>query len=102
MNTQGRDTHSPPPAPGRVRRTRSVLQENPEGMEAVRRNLFGPVDKEEVTRWLSEQRRQHLEEMTRKWNFDFATGRPLPEGPEPHRLRWELASNAPAVYHQRP
>ncbi|KAM9369573.1 cyclin-dependent kinase inhibitor 1 [Phaethornis superciliosus] len=50
----------------------------------VCRNLFGPVDHEELQNDFENLLRQHLEEAQQRWNFDFETDTPL-EGP----FRWE-------------
>ncbi|KAI2564521.1 CDKN1B isoform 3, partial [Pan troglodytes] len=41
------------------------------------RNLFGPVDHEELTRDLEKHCRDMEEASQRKWNFDFQNHKPL-------------------------
>ncbi|XP_074833931.1 cyclin-dependent kinase inhibitor 1 isoform X2 [Carettochelys insculpta] len=58
------------------------------------RNLFGPVDHEQLQNDFQDLMRRHLEEAQRRWNFDFETETPL-EG----EFKWErvlYASASPA------
>ncbi|XP_010191061.1 PREDICTED: cyclin-dependent kinase inhibitor 1 [Mesitornis unicolor] len=50
----------------------------------VCRNLFGPVEHQQLEEDLASLVRQHLEEAQQRWNFDFETETPL-EGP----FKWE-------------
>ncbi|NXU80639.1 CDN1A inhibitor, partial [Oreotrochilus melanogaster] len=50
----------------------------------VCRNLFGPLDHEELQNDFETLLRHQLEEAQQRWNFDFETETPL-EGP----FRWE-------------
>ncbi|XP_052554386.1 cyclin-dependent kinase inhibitor 1 isoform X2 [Tympanuchus pallidicinctus] len=50
----------------------------------VCRNLFGPVDHEQIQNDFEELLRQQLEEAQRRWNFNFETETPL-EG----HFKWE-------------
>ncbi|XP_008497794.1 cyclin-dependent kinase inhibitor 1 [Calypte anna] len=50
----------------------------------VCRNLFGPLDHEELQNDFETLLRHQLEEAQQRWNFDFETDTPL-EGP----FRWE-------------
>ncbi|XP_065596292.1 cyclin-dependent kinase inhibitor 1 [Cyrtonyx montezumae] len=50
----------------------------------VCRNLFGPVDHEQIHNDFKEQLRQQLEEAQQRWNFNFETETPL-EG----HFKWE-------------
>ncbi|KFP70873.1 Cyclin-dependent kinase inhibitor 1, partial [Acanthisitta chloris] len=50
----------------------------------VCRNLFGPVDHQQLQNDLEVMLRQNLEEAKQRWNFDFETETPL-EGP----FTWE-------------
>lgn len=50
----------------------------------VCRNLFGPVDHQELQNDLEDLLRQHLEEAQQRWNFNFETETPL-EG----QFKWE-------------
>uniref|UniRef100_A0A674GD61 Serine and arginine rich splicing factor 3 n=1 Tax=Taeniopygia guttata TaxID=59729 RepID=A0A674GD61_TAEGU len=48
------------------------------------RNLFGPVDHEQLQRDFEDKIKQELEEAQHRWNFNFETETPL-EGP----FKWE-------------
>ncbi|NWY36415.1 CDN1A inhibitor, partial [Sylvia borin] len=48
------------------------------------RNLFGPVDHEQLQLDFEDKIRQQLEEAQQRWNFNFETETPL-EGP----FKWE-------------
>ncbi|NXU47742.1 CDN1A inhibitor, partial [Turnix velox] len=48
------------------------------------RNLFGPVDHQQLQEDLEEMLKQQLEEAQQRWNFDFLTETPL-EG----QFKWE-------------
>ncbi|NXE47482.1 CDN1B inhibitor, partial [Chauna torquata] len=48
------------------------------------RNLFGPVNHEELNRDLKKHRKEMEEACQRKWNFDFQNHKPL-EG----RYEWQ-------------
>ncbi|CAN9506644.1 unnamed protein product [Ophioblennius macclurei] len=52
--------------------------------ESVRRNLFGPVDHDQLRRDLKLQLREMMEQDSRRWNFDFESETPLPG-----RFQWE-------------
>ncbi|KAJ7400008.1 cyclin dependent kinase inhibitor 1A [Pitangus sulphuratus] len=63
----------------------------------VCRNLFGPVDHEQLQNEFEDKLRQQLEEARQRWNFDFETETPL-EGP----FKWErilLAEQPPQGVH---
>lgn len=63
------------------------------------RNLFGPVDHEELTRDLEKHCRDMEEASQRKWNFDFKNHKPL-EG----RYEWQEVEKAslPEFYYRAP
>uniref|UniRef100_A0A672GRC2 Cyclin-dependent kinase inhibitor domain-containing protein n=1 Tax=Salarias fasciatus TaxID=181472 RepID=A0A672GRC2_SALFA len=46
--------------------------------ESVCRNLFGPVDHEQLRRDLKLKLREITERDSRRWNFNFESGTPLP------------------------
>ncbi|XP_057231229.1 cyclin-dependent kinase inhibitor 1 [Malurus melanocephalus] len=50
----------------------------------VCRNLFGPVDHEQLQNDFEDEMRQQLEEAQQRWNFNFETETPL-DGP----FKWE-------------
>ncbi|NWX91449.1 CDN1A inhibitor, partial [Nothoprocta ornata] len=50
----------------------------------VCRNLFGPIDHQQLQSDFQDLLRQQLEEAQHRWNFDFETDTPL-EG----RFKWE-------------
>ncbi|XP_071434626.1 cyclin-dependent kinase inhibitor 1 [Pithys albifrons albifrons] len=63
----------------------------------VCRNLFGPVDQEQLQNDFEDKLRQQLEEAQQRWNFNFETETPL-EGP----FKWErvfLAEQPPQEVH---
>ncbi|RVE74194.1 hypothetical protein OJAV_G00019670 [Oryzias javanicus] len=66
-----------------------------ERVKSARRSLFGPVDHEQLRRDLQLELREMAERDSRRWNFDFQAGTPLPGG-----LQWEEipAEHAPALY----
>lgn len=63
------------------------------------RNLFGPVDHEELTRDLEKHCRDMEEASRRKWNFDFQNHKPL-EG----RYEWQEVEKGslPEFYYRPP
>ncbi|XP_053576409.1 cyclin-dependent kinase inhibitor 1C [Bombina bombina] len=67
---------------------------------AVCRNLFGPVDHEELSRDLQCKLREIREECSQKWDFDFQKDAPLPKGT---RYLWEetSAGSVPAFYREK-
>ncbi|KAM6108274.1 cyclin-dependent kinase inhibitor 1 isoform 2-T2 [Pterocles gutturalis] len=67
------------------------------GSSKVCRNLFGPVDHQQLQNDLEDLLRQQLEEAQQRWNFDFETETPL-EG----HYKWErvfLAEQPPQEVH---
>ncbi|XP_067387073.1 cyclin-dependent kinase inhibitor 1-like [Emydura macquarii macquarii] len=62
----------------------------------VRRNLFGPVDHEQLQRDFQHMLRSSMEGAQRKWNFDF-----LRDAPAEGLLQWEelQSHDVPAFYH---
>ncbi|XP_059344112.1 cyclin-dependent kinase inhibitor 1 [Ammospiza nelsoni] len=61
------------------------------------RNLFGPVDHEQLQQDFEDKMKQQLEEAQQRWNFNFETETPL-EGP----FKWErmlVAEQAPQEVH---
>ncbi|XP_075044479.1 cyclin-dependent kinase inhibitor 1C [Mixophyes fleayi] len=62
----------------------------------VCRNLFGPVDHAELSRELRCRLREMQEESSRRWDFDFQRGVPLPSS----RYVWEESGveTVPAFY----
>ncbi|XP_067396715.1 cyclin-dependent kinase inhibitor 1C [Emydura macquarii macquarii] len=65
----------------------------------VCRNLFGPVDHEELSRELKSKLREISEDDQRRWDYNFQTDTPL-DGP--NRLQWEEVegSSVPAFYRE--
>lgn len=62
------------------------------------RNLFGPVNHEELTRDLEKYCRDMEEASQRKWNFDFQNHRPLPG-----RYEWqEVEKGSVPEFYSRP
>uniref|UniRef100_A0A8D0GEW0 Cyclin-dependent kinase inhibitor 1C n=1 Tax=Sphenodon punctatus TaxID=8508 RepID=A0A8D0GEW0_SPHPU len=65
----------------------------------VCRNLFGPVDHEELDRELKSKLREISEEQQRRWDYNFQTDTPLAG---PGRLQWEEVEgdSVPAFYRE--
>lgn len=66
------------------------------GNGPARRNLFGPVDREQLQLEYRDALRKDLEEASRRWGFDFATETPLEGGD----FQWEGVSGVtvPVLY----
>ncbi|XP_029438537.1 cyclin-dependent kinase inhibitor 1C-like [Rhinatrema bivittatum] len=64
------------------------------------RNLFGPVDHEELRRELKSKLREMSEADRERWDYDFEADAPLAGG----RLRWEAVPEeaVPAFYRESP
>ncbi|XP_018585261.2 cyclin-dependent kinase inhibitor 1D isoform X1 [Scleropages formosus] len=62
---------------------------------SVRRNLFGPVDHQQLQQDFQRLLRMSVEEATRRWNFDFQSDRPTPGATEWEELRCQ---DVPAFY----
>ncbi|XP_028815066.1 cyclin dependent kinase inhibitor 1Bb [Denticeps clupeoides] len=64
------------------------------------RNLFGPVDHEELKRELKGHLREMEDASLARWNFDFKSHTPLPGG----RYEWEAVdrSRVPPLYRAAP
>lgn len=62
----------------------------------TRRNLFGPVDREQLQVEYRAALSQDLEEATKRWGFDFVSGKPLESGD----FQWEGVSDTrvPLLY----
>ncbi|XP_074853911.1 cyclin-dependent kinase inhibitor 1C [Carettochelys insculpta] len=65
----------------------------------VCRNLFGPVDHEELSRELKSKLREISEDDQRRWDYNFQTDTPLAG---PGRLQWEEldGGSVPAFYRE--
>ncbi|XP_040889545.1 cyclin-dependent kinase inhibitor 1 isoform X2 [Toxotes jaculatrix] len=55
------------------------------GNGPVRRNLFGPVDREQLQTEYQDALQKDLEEASRRWGFDFISDKPL----ESSDFQWE-------------
>ncbi|XP_028855092.1 cyclin-dependent kinase inhibitor 1 isoform X2 [Denticeps clupeoides] len=66
------------------------------GNGPVRRNLFGPVDREQLQLDYHRSLRKDLEDASRRWGFDFLTDTPLEGGD----FQWEgvLGTKVPQLY----
>lgn len=66
------------------------------GNGPTRRNLFGPVDREQLHQECQNSLRQDLEDTSRRWGFDFATETPMEGGD----FQWEGVAGAkvPLLY----
>ncbi|XP_034542026.1 cyclin-dependent kinase inhibitor 1Bb [Notolabrus celidotus] len=64
------------------------------------RNLFGPVDHQELKRDLKRHLREMEEADSARWGFDFANHTPLANG----RFEWELVDckDVPSFYNRQP
>ena len=58
----------------------------------VKRALFGPVDHDENLRFVKRELQKNLAEQSKKYNFDFESGRPLKV--EGGRWEWEVRPKA--------
>ena len=61
----------------------------------VKRALFGPVDHDENLRFVKRELQKNLAEQSKKYNFDFESGRPLKV--EGGRWEWEGRARAKTV-----
>lgn len=68
---------------------------NPRGM-AVRRNLFGPVDHQQLQQDFHKLFCMSVEVAKQRWNFDFRSERPTPGSVEWDEMRCQ---DVPAFYH---
>jgi len=66
------------------------------GNGPTRRNLFGPVDREQLQREYRDALRKDLEDASRRWSFDFVAEKPLEGGD----FRWVGVSGVrvPVLY----
>ncbi|KAI7791026.1 cyclin-dependent kinase inhibitor 1 [Triplophysa rosa] len=62
----------------------------------TKRNLFGPVDREQLQVEYNDALQKDLEEASRRWNFDFVSEKPLEGGD----FQWEGVSTVrvPVLY----
>uniref|UniRef100_A0A672PF38 Cyclin-dependent kinase inhibitor 1Cb n=1 Tax=Sinocyclocheilus grahami TaxID=75366 RepID=A0A672PF38_SINGR len=76
---------------------KTVPQRSAEKRPGTCRNLFGPVDHDELRQELSSKLREISERDQLRWNFNFSEGQPL-DGD----LRWEesRAEDCPRFYRQ--
>ncbi|KAJ8360700.1 hypothetical protein SKAU_G00172250 [Synaphobranchus kaupii] len=67
------------------------------GNGPTRRNLFGPVDREQLQKECRDLLQKDLEDASRRWGFDFATETPMEGGD----FQWEgvVGAKVPALYH---
>lgn len=67
------------------------------GISGVCRNLFGPVDHDQLSRDLKAKLKEIAEQDARRWNFNFETDMPLPG-----RYQWEETPlhSSPAFYQE--
>ncbi|XP_047437019.1 cyclin-dependent kinase inhibitor 1Ca [Mugil cephalus] len=64
--------------------------------ESVCRNLFGPVDHDQLRRDLKQKLNEIAEEDSRRWNFNFQR-----EAPLPGRFQWEeMPADCAAPFYQ--
>ncbi|TSK13203.1 Cyclin-dependent kinase inhibitor 1B [Bagarius yarrelli] len=67
----------------------------PRGM-AVRRNLFGPVDHQQLQQDFHKLLCMSVEVAKQRWNFDFQSERPTPGSVEWEEMRYQ---DVPVFYH---
>ncbi|XP_041645322.1 cyclin-dependent kinase inhibitor 1Ca [Cheilinus undulatus] len=66
--------------------------------ESVCRNLFGPVDHEQLRRDLKQRLKEITEQDSRRWNFNFQTDTPMCG-----RFQWEeIPADCAAAVYQEP
>ncbi|XP_012697943.1 cyclin-dependent kinase inhibitor 1Bb [Clupea harengus] len=58
------------------------------------RSLFGPVNHEELKKDLKGRLHEMEEAASAKWNFDFSSHKPLPNG----RYNWKTVDDSPIFY----
>ncbi|XP_072522035.1 cyclin-dependent kinase inhibitor 1 isoform X2 [Salminus brasiliensis] len=66
------------------------------GNGPARRNLFGPVDREQLQAEYRDALRKDVEDASRRWGFDFVSEKPLDDGD----FQWEGVPGVrvPALY----
>ncbi|XP_062374256.1 cyclin-dependent kinase inhibitor 1D [Sardina pilchardus] len=76
-----------------------VPMEETRGRCGVRRNLFGPVDHQQLEQEFQRLLCMTVDTATRRWDFDFLSDRPSPGS----ALQWEelRCQDVPAFYHSR-
>lgn len=81
------------------KRVLGALRNGPLRTGPVRRNLFGPVDREQLRRDYQAALRKDLEEASTRWSFDFIRDEPLKNGD----FQWEGVAGAkvPLLYRSR-
>ncbi|XP_016421665.1 cyclin-dependent kinase inhibitor 1-like [Sinocyclocheilus rhinocerous] len=62
----------------------------------TRRNLFGPVDREQLQLEYRDALRKDLEEASRRWSFDFVSETPLEGGD--FQWEWVSGEKVPVLY----
>ncbi|XP_041942183.1 cyclin-dependent kinase inhibitor 1D isoform X2 [Alosa alosa] len=80
-------------------RDAEVPMEETRGRCGVRRNLFGPVDHQQLEQEFQRLLCMTVDTATRRWDFDFLSDRPSPGS----TLQWEelRCQDVPAFYHSR-
>lgn len=68
------------------------LSDNPKSSAC--KNLFGPVDHEELKKDLKGRLQEMEEAASARWNFDFSNHKPLPNG----RYNWQAVDDSPIFY----
>lgn len=68
------------------------LSDNPKSTAC--RSLFGPVDHEELKKDLKGRLHEMEEAASAKWNFDFSSHKPIPNG----RYCWKPVDDSPLFY----
>lgn len=80
-------------------REAEVPVEEARGRCGVRRNLFGPIDHQQLQQDFQRLLLMTVDTATRRWDFDFLSDRPTPGS----TLQWEelRCQDVPAFYHSR-
>ncbi|XP_063049165.1 cyclin-dependent kinase inhibitor 1D [Engraulis encrasicolus] len=70
---------------------------------AVRRNLFGPVDHQQLREDFQRLLSMTVDSAARRWDFDFLSDRPVAGGKTDSALEWEelRGQDVPAFYRSR-
>ena len=58
-------------------------------LERIKKCLFGPIDHNECKLYVQQEMEKHREKASKKWNFDFKTGKPMPSN-EGNVYDWKI------------
>lgn len=76
---------------------RPTMSSSSISLARVKRDLFGPVDKQEAKNFIDRQLAAQTDALSKKWGFDFASGQPLQNHDQ---YKWERVppTSAPACF----